>query len=141
LRDWIFIPSGGRNGLSKRWKHVVNSLARQSGKEPVDTADEAYTYEGYYLQRWKIERFHCVLKRGCTIEKLQERSIDKSLTIILMYSVIAVKLLTMTYEGRLVPELSCSLFLGEEDWQPLYCVANKRKKEPKKPYPIKEAID
>ncbi|MDR1029717.1 MAG: hypothetical protein LBL76_02470 [Treponema sp.] len=26
--------------------------------EPVNTAEEAYKYGGYYMQRWKIERFH-----------------------------------------------------------------------------------
>jgi hypothetical protein len=31
--------------------------------------------------------------------------------------------------------------LGEEEWKMLYCVANKTKKESKKPYTIKEAID
>jgi hypothetical protein len=36
------------------------------------------------MQRWKIERFHYVLKSGCAIEKLQERSIDKTATLILM---------------------------------------------------------
>jgi hypothetical protein len=31
--------------------------------------------------------------------------------------------------------------LGEDEWKLLYCVANKSKKEPKKPYTIKEAVD
>jgi hypothetical protein len=83
--------------------------------EPVDTPEEAYEYVGYYLQRWKIERFHYVLKSGCGIEKLQERSIDKSTTRILMYSIIAVMILNMTYAARLTPELPCSLLLGEEE--------------------------
>jgi hypothetical protein len=58
--------------------------------EPVTTPEEAYENAGYYLQRWKIERFHYVLKSGCAIEKLQERSIERMATLILMYSVIAV---------------------------------------------------
>ncbi|MDR2408331.1 MAG: transposase [Bacteroidales bacterium] len=81
----------------------------------MDTPEEAYEYVGYYLQRWKIERFHYVLKSGCGIEKLQERSIDKSTTRILMYSIIAVMILNMTYAARLTPELPCSLLLGEEE--------------------------
>jgi hypothetical protein len=58
--------------------------------EPVTTPEEAYEKVGYYLQRWKIERFHYVLKSGCAIEKLQERSVERTTTLILMYSVIAV---------------------------------------------------
>jgi hypothetical protein len=40
-----------------------------------------------------------VLKRGCAIEKLQERSIDKTATLIFMYSSIAATILNMTYAG------------------------------------------
>jgi hypothetical protein len=93
------------------------------------------------MQRWKIERFHYVLKSGCAIEKLQERSIDKTTALILMYSIVAVMIMNMTYAGRLTPDAPCSLLLGEEEWKLLYCVANKTRKEPKKPYTMKEAID
>jgi hypothetical protein len=82
-----------------------------------------------------------VLKGGCAIEKLQERSIDKTTTLILMYSIIAVMILNTTYAARLTPELPCSLVLGEDEWKLLYCAANKTRKEPKKPYTIKEAVD
>jgi transposase len=81
------------------------------------------------MQRWKIERFHYVLKSGCAREKLQERSIEKTAVLILMYSIIAGKILNMTYAGRLTPELPCSLLLGEDEWKLLYCIANKVKKE------------
>jgi hypothetical protein len=96
---------------------------------------------GYSIQRWKIERFHYVLKSGCAIEKLQERSIEKSTTLIMMYSIIAVKIMNMTYAARLRPDAPCSLVLGEGEWKLLYGVANKTKKEPKKPYTMKEAVE
>jgi hypothetical protein len=83
------------------------------------------------MQRWKIERFHYVLKSGCGIEKLQERSIEKMMALILMYSIISGKILNMTYAGRLTPDLPCSLLLGEVAWKLRYCIANKVKKEPK----------
>jgi hypothetical protein len=108
---------------------------------PVNTAEEAYKYAGYYMQGWKIERFHYVLKSGCAIEKLQERSIDKTAALILMYSIIAVMILNMTYMGRLEPEAPCSVLLGPDEWKLLYRIANKTKKEPKKPYTMKEAVE
>jgi hypothetical protein len=107
--------------------------------EAVNSVEEAYKYAGYYMRRWKIERFHYVLKSGCSIEKPRERSMDKTMILILMYSIIAGKILNMTYAGRLTPELPCSLLLGEDKWELLYCIANKVKKEPKKPYTVKEA--
>jgi hypothetical protein len=93
------------------------------------------------MQRWKIERFHYVLKSGCAIEKLQERSIGKTATLIMMYSIIAVMILNLTYAGRLTPGLPCSLLLGPEEWKLLYCIANKTRKGPKKPYTMKEAVE
>jgi hypothetical protein len=110
-------------------------------REVVSGVEEAYEYVGYYMQRWKIERFHYVLKSGCGIEKLQERCLEKTTMLILMYSIIAVMLLNMTYTARLTPELPCSVLLGEEEWKLLYCVANKVKKEPKKAYSMKEAVE
>ncbi|MDR0629578.1 MAG: IS4 family transposase [Treponema sp.] len=109
--------------------------------ESVNTSEGAYEYVGYYIQRWKIERFHYVLKSGCAIEKLQERSIDKTTALILMYSIVAVMIMNTTYAARLTPDAPCSLLLGEEEWKLLYCVANKTKKGPKKPYTMKEAVD
>jgi hypothetical protein len=82
--------------------------------EPVNSVEEAYEYVGYYMQRWKIERFHYVLKSGCSIEKLQERSIEKTRALIMMYSIIAVMILNMTYTARLTPEAPCLVLLGEE---------------------------
>jgi hypothetical protein len=124
-------PPKGKEGIA--WFLVTS--------EPVTSFEEAYEYVGYYIQRWKIERFHYVLKSGCAIEKLQERTIDKMTTLILMYSIIAVMILNITYAARLTPELPCSLLLEEEEWKLLYCAANKSKKEPKKAYTIKEAVD
>jgi hypothetical protein len=83
----------------------------------------------------------CLLKGGCAIKKLQKRSIDKTITFILMYSIIAVMILNMTYAARLTPELPCSLLPGEDEWKLLYCMVNKTKKGPKKPYTINEAVD
>jgi hypothetical protein len=47
----------------------------------------------------------------------------------------------MTYAARLTPESPCSLVFGEDEWKLLYCAANKTRKEARKPYSIKEAID
>jgi hypothetical protein len=98
--------------------------------EPATSPEEAYEHVGYYMRRWKTERFHYALKSGRAIEKAQERSIDKTMTLILMYSIIAAMTLNMTYAARLTPRPPCSLLLEKED-----------RKEPKKPYTIKEAVD
>ena len=108
--------------------------------EPVETVEAAYERVFYYTQRWKIERFHYVLKSGCGVEKLQERSMDKTTMLVLMYSVIAVMIMNMTYIARIRPKEPCTIFFEEEEWKVLYCTANKTKKAPGKPYSIQEAV-
>jgi hypothetical protein len=108
--------------------------------EPVETVEAAYEKVVYYTQRWKIERFHYVLKSGCAVEKLQERSIDKTAMLVLMYSVIAVGIMNMTYMARIHPEEPCTIFFEEEEWKLLYRAANRTKKVPQKPYSIQEAV-
>jgi hypothetical protein len=109
--------------------------------EEVENAEAAYEKVGYYIQRWKIERFHYVLKSGCKIEKLQERSMEKTKLLILKYSVIAVFIMNLTYIARINPELPCTIAFEDEEWKLLYCAANRTKKVPDKPYTIKQAVD
>jgi hypothetical protein len=108
--------------------------------EEIGSVEAAYERVYYYTQRWKIERFHYVLKSGCAVEKLQERSISKTTLLVLMYSIIAVSIMNMTYIARIRPEETCTVFFEEEEWKTLYCMANKTKNAPQKPYTIKEAV-
>ena len=65
---------------------------------------------------------------------------DKTTLLVLMYSVIAVLVLNMTYIARIHPNVPCTIFFEEDEWQVLYCAANKTKKVPRKPYSIQEAV-
>jgi len=53
-----------------------------------------------YIQRWKIERFHYVLKSGCNAEKIQQRTFERIKPVLLIYSVIALYVMAVTYMGR-----------------------------------------
>ena len=108
--------------------------------EPIENVETAYERVCYYAHRWKIERFHYVLKSGCKVEKLQERNMNKTTLLVLMYSIIAVLILNLTYIARIHPNVSCTVFFEEDEWQVLYCAANKTKKVPQKPYSIQEAV-
>jgi hypothetical protein len=65
--------------------------------EEAGSFEAVYEMAGYYMRRWKIERFHYVLKNGCKIEELRERYMEKRKALILMYSVIAVFIINLTY--------------------------------------------
>ena len=81
-----------------------------------------------------------MLKSGCQVEKLQNRSMDKTTLLVLMYSVISVLILNMTYIARIHPETPCTVFFEEDEWKVLYRAANKTKKAPQNPYSIQEAV-
>ena len=89
----------------------------------------------------KKQRFHYVLKSGCEIEKKQIRSYNRLCLLTMLYSIIALRILSLTYIGRIAPELPCSILLEDEEWKVLYCIANKTKKNPKSPYTIGETIE
>jgi hypothetical protein len=108
---------------------------------PVNNFNQAMIQIKNYVQRWKIERFHYVLKSGgCNIEKIQARSMEVTLSLIMLYSIIAIFIMNLTYAARLTPDRPCSDFFDKEEWQFLYCMVNRPETIPDKPYSIKEAV-
>lgn len=108
--------------------------------DKVITARDAEEQIRNYIQRWKIERFHYVLKSGCKIEEKQSRSYETLRQLTLLYSVIALQILNITYVGQLCPKLSVELFLDEEEWKLLYCVARKTKQFSKENYLMEDML-
>ena len=107
---------------------------------PTETFDDAIERIKWYIQRWKIERFHYVLKTGCEVEELQFETADRIIKLISMYSIIAARLLCITYLARTNPDISCEVVLEEYEWQLLYCMAHRTKKVPEKVPTVKEAV-
>lgn len=93
----------------------------------------------YYAHRWKIERFHFILKSGCNIEKNQAREYGKLAFLTLLYSVIAMQILNLTYLGKICPEESAEIVVDEEEWKVLCCCARKTSEVPER-YTLREAI-
>ena len=94
----------------------------------------------FYQHRWKIERFHYVLKSGCKIENIQQRSVDGIETMLLFYSIIAIQIMLLTYTARCSPLQSCENLLAESEWKLLYRVANRTSIDPDSPYSIQDAV-
>jgi hypothetical protein len=66
---------------------------------------------------------------------------ERMKALILMYSVIAVYIMNLTYIARINPDLPCTLLFEETEWKILYCAANRTKKGPDRPYTIKQAVE
>jgi hypothetical protein len=62
----------------------------------VSCAEDCKKIVDYYVLRWRIERFHFVLKSGCNIEKTQQRSYEKLKQVIFIYSVISLYIMELS---------------------------------------------
>jgi hypothetical protein len=94
----------------------------------------------YYRHRWKIERFHFVLKSACEIEKIQQRSVNGIELVILMYSIIALHIMQLTFVARNFPDTPCELIFSESEWKTLYRAANRTTIAPTEPYSMADAV-
>jgi len=73
------------------------------------------------------------------IEKNQAREYERLKFLTLLYSVIAMQILNLTYLGKICPEISGEVVFDKEEWQVLYCCARKTK-EVLETYTFKEMI-
>src|SRR5258705_6329366 len=58
----------------------------------------------YYALRWRVERFHYTLKQGCTVERLQFEEAPTLKNALALYSIVAWRLLWLTYTARQQPQ-------------------------------------
>ena len=84
---------------------------------PMDSFAQAAQIIRWYSYRWLIERFHFTLKSGCKVEELQLQQRDRLLKALATYSIVAWRLMSMTYQARLNPEASCEVLLEPAEWR------------------------
>jgi hypothetical protein len=128
----------------------ITEISPPNGQEPIEwilatslpihTAEEAMTVVEYYIQRWKIERFHYVLKSGFGAEKIQQRTYERIKPVLFIYSVIALFIMAITYIGRVLPDTPCSAFFEDDEWKILYRIVHKTKLAPDEPYSMADAV-
>jgi hypothetical protein len=105
------------------------------------TLEEAIWCVKSYALRWRVERFHYTLKSGCGIEKLQLETAERMKRALVLYSIIAWRLLHMTYYVRAEPNAPCTHVLEEDEWKALSLIRPGRKKAgPLQPLTMKEAV-
>ena len=100
--------------------------------KPVRTAEEAARIVKLYLRRWDIEVFHKVLKSGCKVEEIQLKTVEALLRVLMIYMIIAWRILYLTNLGRHCPELPCSAIFEEDEWKAT-CAVLKRPPEAGEP--------
>jgi len=107
---------------------------------PVETLQDAVEKIGWYRQRWKIERFHYILKSGCRIEDMQLGTIERLKKAIILYAVVAWRLAWITYQARETPEMPCSVIFSQEEWRALWRREHPGKRPPAQPPSLRDAV-
>ncbi|HET6230772.1 MAG TPA: IS4 family transposase [Longimicrobiaceae bacterium] len=102
--------------------------------------EEALSAVRAYVERWKVERYHYTLKSGCQVEKLQLEHADRLKRAVTLYSIVAWRLLLITYLARTSPDLPCTTALDEEETEVLHRMANPGKRRPAQVASLREAV-
>ncbi len=106
----------------------------------ITSLQDAVTYIEWYVKRWSIERYHYTLKSGCNVEELQLEDSKRIERAIVLYSIIAWRLMFVTYAARTNSEAECTQILDNDEWKALYCFFYKKSTLPIILPTIKEAV-
>ena len=107
---------------------------------PVEDLAAAETVVRYYTYRWRIERYHYVLKRGCHIEDPQLETFDRWDRALAGDRIVAWRLLWLTYLVREQPETPCTTVLRPAEWAALYAAHTRRSDPPPAPVDLRTAV-
>jgi Transposase DNA-binding/Transposase Tn5 dimerisation domain len=107
---------------------------------PAKDKEQALELIKYYTYRWRIERFHYILKSGCNLEELQLRDADALHRATLTYCLCAFKLMQVLYQSRILPTQPCSEYFTKMEWLILAMVHYKRRIISKQPLSLKLAV-
>lgn len=107
---------------------------------PVPDTATAWQLVDWYRKRWLIERYHYVLKSGCRVEDLQLESGTQLERALATYSIVAWRLLWLTYEARVRPAQPCTVALDDDAWRALVAVQTNQATSPAAPPSLREAV-
>ncbi len=121
---------------------MVSEVNPPAGDEPVEwllltslsieTVEQVQQIIQYYTVRWMIEVFFRVLKMGCRIEERMFEYMDRLLTCLAIYMIVAWRTLYVCRLGRGCPEISCEAIFEPAEWRSVWTVVC-RKDPPKVP--------
>jgi hypothetical protein len=89
----------------------------------------------YYTTRWMIEILFRVLKSGCRVEERRFEHIDRLLSCLAVYLIVAWRTLLVCRLGRSCPEVSCEVVFEAAEWKSTWKIA-RRENPPKEAPPL-----
>jgi hypothetical protein len=108
--------------------------------QSANSLDGAIKCAKLYTMRWLIERFHYTLKSGCKVEDLQLETGTRLMSALAVYTIVAYRLLHITYAARITPNIPCTVFISNEHWKALYRFQHKTMLVPNKPFTVQKAV-
>jgi hypothetical protein len=109
-------PPAGEQALE--WRLLTNRLA--------ETLEQLVALIDWYRRRWLIAIFFRILKSGCRIEALQLGTLERLERALVIYLIIAWRILYLVTWGRDCPDLPCDVVFDPEEWQAAWIVAYRR---------------
>jgi len=106
------LPAGEK---ALAWRLLTNRTA--------ETLEAVVELIEWYRRRWLIEIFFRLLKSGCRVEALQRGTLERLERALVIYLILAWRILHWVTWGRQAPELSCEVVFDPEEWQAAWIVA------------------
>jgi hypothetical protein len=122
-------PPAGEKAIE--WRLLTN--------RPAATLEDAVELMGWYRCRWLVEIFFRILKSGCRVEALQLSTLERLERALVIYLIIAWRILQLVTWGRDCPDLPCEVVFDAEEWQAAWIVA-KRGPPPDTPPTLGEMV-
>lgn len=129
---WAFEPNPPKSLPAVEWMLLTTV--------PITTIEEALERLDWYACRWGIEVWHKILKSGCQIEARQLDDLEKLKRLLVVFSVVAWRVLYSAMLSRAMPEVACTLFFEPEEWQAAYCTLHHSASLPEQVPTLREAV-
>lgn len=122
-------PPAGEKAIE--WRLLTNRTA--------DTLEAVVELMDWYRKRWIIEIFFRIWKSGCRVEALQLGTLERLERALVIYLIIAWRILHLVTWGRDCPNLPCDVMFDPEEWQAAWIVAH-RHPPPATPPPLGQMV-
>jgi hypothetical protein len=109
-------PPAGETALE--WRLLTTRLA--------ETLEPGVELIEWYRRRWRIELLFRIVKSGCRLEALQVGTVERLERALVIYRIIAWRILHRVTWGRDCPDLPCDVVFDPEEWQAAWIVAYRR---------------
>lgn len=128
---------------------LVREVNPPQGDEPVEWVlltslsvngvEQVQQVIQYYCVRWMIEVLFRVVKSGCRVEERRFEHIDRMMSCLAVYLIVAWRTLYVCRLGRSCPEIDCEAVFEPAEWKSVWKVV-RRTTPPSKPPPLGEMV-